>query len=64
MVQDVIINFVNIQIVFIYLILILFKAQDHEMGSASMEPEWPCSQCTYLNEASASVCGICQSPRA
>lgn len=39
-------------------------SQDHEMGSASMEPEWPCSQCTYLNEASASVCGICQSPRA
>lgn len=38
-------------------------SQDHDMGSASNEPDWPCSQCTYLNEASVNMCGICQSPR-
>lgn len=43
------------------IIKIVLKAQDHDMASA--EPDWPCSQCTYLNEASANVCGICQSPR-
>lgn len=38
-------------------------SQDHDMGSASLEPEWSCSQCTFLNEASLNLCGICQSPK-
>lgn len=35
----------------------------HEQEMVPDEPDWPCSQCTYLNEAHATMCSICQSPR-
>lgn len=38
-----------------------YGSQDHDMTPS--EPDWPCSQCTFLNEATVNICGICQSPR-
>ena len=41
---------------------ILLKAQYHDMGS-NAQAEWACNRCTYHNEATATVCSICQSPK-